>query len=82
MLKHVIVNQKSAVFIHPGSVYVDKVKLLFLQEELSQALWSAAQLVWNFPGYKVLDLFTSGKTVRQQRQEEKKQILAHLFSNC
>lgn len=33
-----IINQKSAVFIHPGSIYVDKVKLLFLKEELKEEL--------------------------------------------
>lgn len=68
-------NHKRAVFIRPGSVYVDKVKLLFLREELSQPLWFAAdalaQLVWNFPGCKVVDLFRSGKTLRQQRQKER-----------
>lgn len=40
------VNLKnSAVFIHPGSICVDKVKLLFLEEELSQPLWFAADFL-------------------------------------
>lgn len=72
MLKHVSVNQKSAVFIHPGSVYVDKVKLLFLQEELSQALWSAADTSAQLGISQVVKFWIYSRQERQSGNKDRK----------
>lgn len=69
MLKHVRVNQKSAVFIHPGSVYVDKVKLLFL---LSQALWSAADTLAQLGISQVVKFWIYSRQERQSGNKDRK----------
>lgn len=60
-----------------------------MQEELSQPLWFTAdvraQLLWNFPGCKVCDLFRSGEegqSTKTGRKKNKSMNHGHLLRDC